>query len=45
MEREKWRTNADGKVIKTSFNPCRELRPQEILPSSLPNENGGRYSP
>jgi len=35
MEREKWRTNAGGKVIKTGLNPCRELRPQEILPSSL----------
>jgi len=34
VEREKWRTNAGGRVKKTSLNPYRELRPQEILPSS-----------
>jgi len=34
VEREKWRTNAGERVKKTSLNPCRELRPQEILPST-----------
>ena len=37
MEKEKGRTNAGGLVINTRLNPCRELRPQKILFSSLSN--------